>query len=46
MKSEMVGPDGQTEETKMPVAMQMPRYPSMESIDCDCWKPSLTRSDR
>ena len=46
MKNEMVGPDGQMEETKLPVAMQMSRYPSMESIDPDFWKPSLTRSER
>ena len=31
MRNEMVGPDGQMEETKFPIAMQMSRYPSMES---------------
>ena len=46
MKSEMVGPDGQIEEIKLPVAMQMSRYPSMESVDPDFWKPSLTRSEQ
>ena len=33
MKNEMIGPDGQMEETKLPMAIQMSRYPSMESVD-------------
>ena len=35
MRNEMVGPDGQMEETKFPIAMQMSRYPSMESVEFD-----------
>ena len=46
MRSEMVGPDGQMEETKLPMAMQMSRYPSMESVDFDSLKPSLPRWKR
>ena len=46
MRNEMVGPDGQMEETKFPMAMQMSRYPSMESIDFDSSKPNLPRQER
>ena len=46
MKDEMVGPDGQMEETKMPQAAQMSRYPSMESVETNFIRPYLTRKER
>ena len=41
MKNEMIGPDGQMEETKLPMAIQMSRYPSMESIEQNYRKINL-----
>ena len=46
MRNEMVGPDGQMEETKLPMAMQMSRYPSMESVGFDPSKSNLSRQER
>ena len=34
------------EETKLPMAMQMSRYPSMESVAFDPSKPNLSRQER
>ena len=46
MRNKMVGPDGQMEETKLPMAMQMTRYPSIESVDFDPLKSNLPRRER
>ena len=46
MKDEMVGPDDQMEEPKMPTAVQMSRYPSMESVEHDFVRPYLTRREQ
>ena len=43
IKNEMIGPDGQMEETKLPMAMQMSRYPLMESIEQNYRKSTLMR---
>ena len=42
-KNEIIGPDGQMEETKLPMAIQMSRYPSMESVDQNYKKSTLMR---
>ena len=41
MKDAMIGPDGQMEEAKLPMAIQMSRYPSMESIEQNYKKSTL-----
>ena len=46
MRNGMAGPDGQMEEVKLPVAIQMSRYPSMESVDYNFIQPYLTRRER
>ena len=46
MKNEMIGPDGQMEETKLPMAIQMSRYPSMESVEQNYRKSTLMRWER
>ena len=37
----MIGPDGQMEETKLPMAIQMSRYPLMESVEQNYKKINL-----
>ena len=46
MKNEMIGPDGQMEETKLPMAIQMSRYQSIESVDQNYKKSTLMRWER